>query len=723
MQLSANKMAQYFISEEFHHVSLSDDSLHLSSATQGIRLPFSQWNGSFSLSRGLVWGMITFYGYSQIEGQGKKAPTLPSWTVHGLPWHECAAFLQVVQVGYQRWYQGQKKILNKALTRWEDNLNALIRQDDFLTASAYQQWQKKLTKELKRLEMTLAQIGHFFPNRIAKLSSWYQQGSTDREQRNLAWLGEENNRYLNHRKKDKAKPTKANEISVNTPRTRNVMMGTQAYVDFSELNDAQQQATLLNDDDNLVIGAAGTGKTSVLIAHAVYLLERKQVKADALLFLAPTGNCVNQLTARLTKARQQSVTLSNTAQSFGALSVEDLAFKVLALAEVKSQLSPFVHSETQRHQWLSQWLMTHWQDPKVLEQWRRANSQWKIDPKVSQAQLSALAKGGNLLRWLDKQVETISSSAMNKASLKKLCLTSTSADRLIDELELVWPCYLAYQAHLAQTQSVDLDGLLKLAIQTLRKSTLDLPWQHVLVDEYQNLSVLQLNFLTQLRKASKPAPMRLFAVADDWQTQGTFAIGKKAFFTDASQNGQQKLRQVVWLAKGYRLSPKLTSVCQRFIEKNPNHTKKIFTSELVSSDHGLIFSKLDKVKDILFQLNKQSTGNKSILFVGRTLFDKPSDMAQWQKSFTNLKLRYCVFDDLQGRDASAVIVLNLSERQFPFQPRFNNISDLLNEQDDVFCSADRRRLYLAISRSRGPVWLTYADKGSAFVKELMNAKT
>ncbi|WP_438883249.1 UvrD-helicase domain-containing protein, partial [Bacillus cereus group sp. Bce013] len=72
-----------------------------------------------------------------------------------------------------------------------------------------------------------------------------------------------------------------------------------SQLESSPLNVSQQQAVLINDDHNLVLAGAGSGKTSVLTARVAYLLQSHLAQADELLLVAFGKDAANEMDQRL----------------------------------------------------------------------------------------------------------------------------------------------------------------------------------------------------------------------------------------------------------------------------------------------------------------------------------------------------------------------------------------------------------------------------------------
>ena len=69
-------------------------------------------------------------------------------------------------------------------------------------------------------------------------------------------------------------------------------------IEKQPLTALQRRAVILNDKRNLIVAGAGTGKTSVLIAKAGYLVESGQCKPDEILLLAFNTDAAKELSER-----------------------------------------------------------------------------------------------------------------------------------------------------------------------------------------------------------------------------------------------------------------------------------------------------------------------------------------------------------------------------------------------------------------------------------------
>jgi len=73
----------------------------------------------------------------------------------------------------------------------------------------------------------------------------------------------------------------------------------------------------------------------------------------------------------------------------------------------------------------------------------------------------------------------------------------------------------------------------------------------------------------------------------------------------------------------------------------------------------------------------------------------------------------------KGKEADFVIILSVDEGQFPARVKTLHLDNVLTQSGDSFPHAEERRLfYVAMTRAKKKVWITYKGAGSSFIKEL-----
>lgn len=110
-----------------------------------------------------------------------------------------------------------------------------------------------------------------------------------------------------------------------------------------------------------------------------------------------------------------------------------------------------------------------------------------------------------------------------------------------------------------------------------------------------------------------------------------------------------------------------------------------------------------------------------MLLLGRNHYHKPELLRDWQNRFLSLKLEFMTCHASKGKEADYVIILCVDEGQFPAKVKALHLDGALTASNDDFAFAEERRLfYVAMTRAREKVWITYTGSGSVFVQELLN---
>src|SRR5690606_38198604 len=116
----------------------------------------------------------------------------------------------------------------------------------------------------------------------------------------------------------------------------------------------QRLAVVRNNDLNLVLAAAGTGKTSVMVAKALDLINSGMASSDEILILAYNNAAARELEERLVhRSEVAKLDLENKPiiSTFHAL-----GRKIFRESKVNTRLSEFVDDPKKLDMWVSKWL-------------------------------------------------------------------------------------------------------------------------------------------------------------------------------------------------------------------------------------------------------------------------------------------------------------------------------------------------------------------------------
>jgi DNA helicase-4 len=115
----------------------------------------------------------------------------------------------------------------------------------------------------------------------------------------------------------------------------------------------QRLAVIRDNDKNLVLAAAGTGKTSVMIAKSLDLIARGLAKPEKILLLAYNKTAAQELKQRFVKCAKHAKLASRPPI---ILTFHALGLKLLQNAKKPTHLSTFTTDPLQLNNWLINWV-------------------------------------------------------------------------------------------------------------------------------------------------------------------------------------------------------------------------------------------------------------------------------------------------------------------------------------------------------------------------------
>ena len=245
---------------------------------------------------------------------------------------------------------------------------------------------------------------------------------------------------------------------------------------LDNLNDEQILPVLQTEGQVLVLAGAGSGKTRVLTSRIAYLVEEKNVPAEAILAITFTNKAVNEMKERLSR-------IVDVSRSW-VCTIHNMCLKILRQfsedAGIKSNFS--IYSETERNNIIKKSFQEcGFDDDKLLK-----SAKYHI--------ANAKTEGKNPEEYANE----------------------FAGERDIDEVTRV---YARYQKHLRENNALDFDDLLN-ETRNLLKNNADVreylgsKFRYILVDEFQDTNKVQFEIVQYLASVHK----NLFVVGDDDQS-------------------------------------------------------------------------------------------------------------------------------------------------------------------------------------------------------------
>ncbi|MCK6668402.1 DNA helicase IV [Enterobacter asburiae] len=670
MELKATSLGKRLAQHPYDRVVLLNAGVKVSGERHEYLIPFNQLL-AIHCKRGLVWGELEFV-----------LPDDKVVRLHGTEWAETQRFHHHLNALWQQWSQDMSVIAAQVLQQVLDDIAQSNAQHAWLTRQQTAGLQQKIRQALSALPLSVTRLDEFDNCRDA----WRQC---------QAWLNDKDKSRLAH-----------NQAWTDAMLTQ--------YADFfstvesSPLNPAQARAVVNGEQSLLVLAGAGSGKTSVLVARAGWLLMTGEAVADQILLLAFGRKAAQEMDERI---QERLHTRDITARTFHALAlhiIQQGSKKVPSISKLENdaQARQALFIKTWRQQCSEKKAQA-----KGWRQWLEEELNWEV-PEGSFWQDDKLARrlGSRLDRW-------VSLMRMHGGTQAEMIESAPEAirDLFSKRVKLMAPLLKAWKTALKEENAVDFSGLIHQAIIILEKGRFVSPWKHILVDEFQDISPQRAALLSALRAQNKHTS--LFAVGDDWQAIYRFSGAQLSLTTAFHHYFGEGDRSD--LDTTYRFNSRIGEIANRFIQQNPHQLAKPLNSLRPGDKKAVTLLADDQLEPLLDKLSGYAKPDERILVLARYHHLKPAALEKAATRWPKLQLEFMTIHASKGQQADYVIVLGLKEGSdgFPAPARESVMEEALLPVPEDFTDAEERRLlYVAITRARHRVWLLFnKEEPSVFV--------
>lgn len=463
---------------------------------------------------------------------------------------------------------------------------------------------------------------------------------------------------------------------------------------------------------NLVVAGAGSGKTTTILGKILYLLQSGFASPPEILVLSFTHDSATELRERFLREYYQTFAEQILLRKSPPPDITIETFHSLALKLLRKLWPDFsvTTNEIGDEQSVSEI------DNNPVSDFDSVSDSDELTIHIS------IIREFLDLHELEFETVTQIASKFSSEEYRKLFLT-------------VFEQYQRELSELLGKHQTTFSGLIKLAIRYLRSDQIKTRFRYIIVDEYQDLSVLRQEFLHLLLESSQA---NLFAVGDDWQAIYSFS-GSRVDFTLNFRKfwGDFSLHRI---SKTYRFGPTLARLSSNFIMQDHTQIQKQIQSQKEDALEPVVEISGDSERldlEVLTHYFESLPRDSSILLLGRfqidrlrllhcTQFKLTKDVIEFQTR-PDLKIRFLTVHQSKGLEADYVIILNNREAKLGFPahvkdpPLKTELIKIAEELrlDQASVNEERRLFYVALTRAKKQVILLTVDgKESSFIKEL-----
>lgn len=303
----------------------------------------------------------------------------------------------------------------------------------------------------------------------------------------------------------------------------------------------------------------------------------------------------------------------------------------------------------------------------------------------------------------------------------------------------------AYEKELRESGQIDFTDMIDEAQEALDSGmgTVTPKYEHVMVDEFQDVSRNQLQFITELSKSDNT---RLFAVGDDWQSIYSFQGAVVDQFIDFDDRFQYT--ETTTLDTNYRSPSQLVKASTELIDQNENQLSKHITAESDAPaavvkhllggyrEYDYVTYTAELVAHLVADYIDSGCAPNDIMVLCR-YDDSVSHLDAVRKRLQDRSIPYtsggsteqrdgvavCSVHQAKGREADHVIVTHASEdgMGFPATDRESELIEPVQEVEMNTLAEERRLFYVAITRSARTldvITKPNQDNQSRFIQEI-----
>ena len=475
----------------------------------------------------------------------------------------------------------------------------------------------------------------------------------------------------------------------------------------------------------LCIAGAGSGKTSVLIKRIEFLIKYKSINPEKILAITFTRKAKNEMLNRLSKIPEAELVNIHTFNSFSEKILQkynnqiyDKPTNILTYGDKITILNLALNKMNLSKQ---QALNIYFQNKQTF--------------KTPEQQFNIFLNDCFFIRdYFKAKNKQIQESEFITTELKH-----KTSIRMIIELTNIIEAYMRKNG--LRTFG---DQLLD-TIKFLTNNPQHIPeFDHILIDEYQDINSTQIQLLNLLN------PENLFAVGDPRQSIYGWR-GSNINYILNFQN-QHNPAETITLTKNYRskkqiiklINESITHMGFKDLESDSTESSNIHLLDFKSEDeeHDFILNQLQKPNNkttfILARTNNQlnelskKLNQLEIKHLMKT-DDNPANgntnngngnrngnnNNPLYSSISNQDLTLATIHSIKGLEADTVFLIGCTTQNFPCRGSEHPIIEMVKVEEYDKEEEERRLFYVAMSRAKTNLYLTYSKKPTYFIKDNM----
>jgi len=487
--------------------------------------------------------------------------------------------------------------------------------------------------------------------------------------------------------------------------------------EYGDLNEKQTLAVVRNEQHNLIDASAGTGKTLTLTRRVQYLYE-KGTKPEDIVAITFTSDAAEEMRTRVADAlggvnpdRLNIMTFHKLARNIVSRSMQGNVDR----DQLEKGTDQFLNKAFDNDDELSRLA------PDAMDTFTHHFVELQeTDPnELMSGDIESVDEGA------EKRIRDVFKKARNfNREPQELRSRTDHGDELeyqaVHAVAALLEVYYAYGE--SRDHPIDHDHSIERASENIRKypSRYKYRYDHVLVDEFQDMSERQLDFIEALLGPETT----LFAVGDDWQCIYGFRGSKPKFFREFNERFDHTSRTTLEI--NYRCSEKIVDVSSSLMRASGKATYKNVQAwtpdnqapELVPVIHCLHGPYTDRRRahtvEIIYELRERGESYEEVMVLTRN----NNEVEEVSRHLRSRNIPIETEEDQgvtvqtvhksKGTEAKFVIILNAVDDEYggmPTVPREKRGEKPAVDDDIDHYEEERRVFYVALTRAEEGLYI------------------
>ncbi len=484
------------------------------------------------------------------------------------------------------------------------------------------------------------------------------------------------------------------------------------------LDEEQTKCVLENAKHLLVVAGAGSGKTLTILGKIYHLIYDLNIPREEIIGISFTKASSLSLKEKIKK----EFNLDMNVYTFHKLALEILQDKKYEIASDELLMDivyKFLKIDILENKVLFKKLLKYYnlKDVKAYQRFWHTNY-----PEITSL-INLIITFINLFKCNNYELKDF---LKFQKQIKRLTNFNYFKEKTL--LILILNCYLTYEKYKRENNEIDFNDMLILATKYVKENGFNKPLKYLIIDEYQDTSLVRFNLVREILKSTKA---NLMVVGDDFQSIYRFTGCELSLFLNFTKYFSDT--KILKIQNTYRNSKELIAVAGNFVMQNKDQmVKELKSNKSLNKPIEIVFyqNKENKLKELILEIYNKT--NHEIMILGRNNKDiynfiNKDFKLEGEKlillSNPEINITYLTVHKSKGLESEEVILINLTDDILGFPSKLEDakILRLVSLDKSKFPYDEERRLfYVALTRTKNKVYLLTPKKNpSIFVKELV----